>query len=495
MPFDNTGFTPLPKGTILSNLNTQLILNVQQELGDNTVFVDTSDETLFGKLNNIIADRLANIYSVADQLETSMDAVQATGSALEKLALQVGFYRFPNIPSTGIMYIFGDEDTTLPLATKFANLRGDSFETDEVVTISRESCLGLRTQVGELRNNQQYSVYINASPYNFTADADATHAEILQGLATQINTFESRVVATFFDTPDPLKPEDAYLLVDVVDKNSPLFINLSAFLVDSYIQSSVVANASVAGIVFGDAFTITTIQTGVNGLVEVYNPDDFIIGSYQETDEQLRERVLTDFNSVGSGTPSTIQALIDRRDDVNSCLVLENPTYVDAVDTGIPAKRYEVVVDHDTTDIEIATLVWDTKPLGIEPFGTVTETIFDSSNTPRDVQFTNATKLYATVRVSYSLHAEEVFPINGEILMRDALTAEMAKLGINQDVIPKRYVGTLYSTASGIDDVVITVGLAPDPVTTPTSFEAIRAPIDYREVASFASNRMEFTQV
>lgn len=488
------GLTIQDSETILAELNTNVTTNIQKLAGIEET-IDTSEQTLIGKLNQIFADRIASIWQTSKDVENSMYVESSTGVSLSKLAILVGFLRNPTTSSIGEIRVKGDDKTKVPRNTTYASLRGDEFENLSEFTISLDACLSFRVQTGLILASRTYSVTIDNNLYEITSDAilgNNTHYSILSQLQTVL---PASVTSNLVDDPDTPNGEASYL--EIIKTSQPLTMksSVSSLLTPSFVEVEQQVQAVETGVVFGDADTIVEIITPVTGLVEVRNLEDFIIGSNVETDEELRERISTDFNSVGSGTFSTIEADLSKLEDVSSVVIDENRTF-ETNSNGVPPKSYEVILHHVGDDTSgIAPAIWDTKPDGIETHGDLTVPVKDAGGVDQDVSYTLAEQQFAHVRVKYTrlLNEAEVTPPALEDAIKTAVAEEGQSYIINQDVIGKRFYSPIFENISGLENLSIQVHLnssALDPSTIAEIDWIPRETVDRTQIATFGFNRV-----
>lgn len=484
------GVTPRTSDEILGLMNERLLTNLSEALGEPTV-IDTSESSEVGRLNRIFSDRLAALWQETEDIEGSFYVSDAFGVSLSKLALLVGFVRNSSTYSVGEIRAFGDDKTVVPAETTYASIRGEEFINISDYELTLEACLSFNTTVGVNKSGREYSITIDDKKYSIISSTD-DHYQILSSLASALAA-EPTVTVTL--SPD--LDEDSFLTVTKIqqpDTTLPMKAEVSSLLLPNNVQVEQVVRAKNKGVVFGDADTVIEILNTVSGLDSVYNPRDFELGSEMETDEELRARIVTDYNSVGSGTATSIEAKLGSRDSVRSVRVDENRLFTTNAG-GVPAKAYEVVISHLETDESIAKAIWDTKPAGIATHGVTTVVIKDSNDDDQTIKFTNATELFAHVRVQYKTTTDEgeVFPVDGEQIIKYSVAAEGDTHEINQDVIGKRFYAPIFENVEGVSELIIQVCLLPAPTTNPTDPLLVwtdKAAVSKTQIATFATNRV-----
>lgn len=155
---------------------------------------------------------------------------------------------------------------------------------------------------------------------------------------------------------------------------------------------------------------------------------------------------------------------------------------------GRPPKSFESIVQGGT-DLDVATEIWLTKPAGIQPFGSTLVNVTDSSGNIQEIGFTRPTEVNLAFEVEYTKYSEEVFPVSGEVTMAQTVLDVTEALGIDEDVIPSRYFGDIYSAVSGVNSLVVKVQVIANPGDTPNpaSWQTTKLAIDLDGFANTTS--------
>lgn len=485
MALDSTGLTIKRFPTIVEEMNSE----IKSRLGNN---VDTSENSLLGHFHSNLALKLSELWELSQSMYDAGNLYNAEGEGLDNLALQVGVVRKPSTQSEGYVYFEGANGVAIPADTRVATERGDQFYNKYDSLISSKRCVRSRVYINLIVDTVEYKVNMDGIDYTFTSGVAATAQEILEGLQTQLDL--SGLVTTTFVLDDN-SPEESYLVIDKDDKDTEMTLTGISYLTFDYNVTPIQVFSVNYGAVIGDALSINTILTSITDWYSVYNPSDFTLGTSTESDNELRQRILTEFNAVGSGTVDAITTTILRLDGVDDVIVKENSG--DTIDgEGIPAKSYEVVVNGGL-DQDIADAVWETKPAGIYTHGTELATVTDINGYQQTVRFSRASIKYVTLRVQYEVYNEESFPAGAIDAAKDAILLEAANtLSMDDDVIAKRFLGAIYGSATGFGNIVIEAAYKDNPndVVVGGDYQDTLT-ISDREVASFATTRMIFQTI
>lgn len=184
-----------------------------------------------------------------------------------------------------------------------------------------------------------------------------------------------------------------------------------------------------------NAGTITTITTAIAGWNSVTNPLGAETGREQETDDAYRARQATLLSAPGSSTVDAIRADMLAISTVQQARVFENTTMnTDA--NGLPAKSFEVVIyDQMLTPANtIAQAIWDSKPAGIQVYGTSSGgNAQDSLGNSIYIPFSYATVVNLEVALTYT--PGPGFGVNTVANMQQRIRDVAANNLMGQDVV------------------------------------------------------------
>lgn len=450
--------------------------------------VDTAENSLLGHLHSNMALRFAELAESIQAVYDSGDLRVAEGAALDNLALHAGVKREGAKQTQGKEYFEGLNGVVIPAGARMSSAKGDEFITKLPFTITTERCLQARIYVGTVIDSIDYTLIVEGSGILFNSGTSSTQDIILTGLKGILDTAGYTTNTLVLDS-DMSK---SYLLMDKIDKSTALNITGISYLkFDNVVTSSDIYSKEY-GEISGDAGAIEEILTSVTNWYSVTNPASLKLGTGIETDNQLRLRTITEFNTAGSGNYDSIVSSVLRLDGVKNCIVKENTT--NATVDGIPPVSYEVVVNGGV-DADIARVVWETRPACIYTHGSQAETIVDFNGYDKTVRFSPATPRYATIRVQYTPYTEEDLP-SGAI---DAAKAAMLKfandtLTMDDDIIAKRFLGAIYNASTGFGDIAIDVAVKPNAGDTVIAgdYKDVEAITD-KQVGQFSVDRINFS--
>ena len=462
MAFDEYGLVVPRAPEILTNIQEYQIANVTDK------FKYQNNKIIY-QLNSIYALQAA---SLSELIEASFDSIKlsaAEGNALEELGLLRGVYRGAAVPSSSTsQYAWLDNGATIPSNTVFSSTTLDNTAINTVnITGDATNCNSFRFIITSVANTTEYKITINAVEYSFTSDGSATRAEIHAGLIAE---FDADADKTF-----TYSDETTYIEI-IADEDTTLAGALDTSLVQiTEVKVYFYVEAVVAGATAFPANTINKVNTAVVGLIETNNDEDYTVGTDVETDPEFRISIQEGNRNGCSGTLLSIKAALESVSGVTAVNIIENTDQYPTDAENRPEHSYECLVVGGSNE-DVATVVWTTKPIGIELYGNTIVPITDSSGTERSPKFSRPTKINFAVNIEYTLYDEEVFPTDGEDLITAAVVSYISSLPLGKDLIPTRMYGIVYNAAEGIEELTIEIqtlvssGDAPDGgswVTTP----------------------------
>lgn len=486
MALDSTGFTPKRYPEIITELNNTLKTLSAAD-------VDTSENSFIGHLHSNFALALNQLWELAQNVYSSTDIYNAEGASLDNLALLFGIVREQASRTNGTAFFVGRDGTNIPAGARVASIKGDQFEVVNQFAISSLDCVELRVKPEIVLGDTDYILIVDDVTYTVSSDSSATSEEIIDDLDLALQADGSITTTKVIDSQDDTK---SYLLISRDDKSSTMSITGSTYFSYDNVISPSEVRAIEYGRIAGEAYAVKKILSGVTGWYNVYNPNDLTSGKIVQTDAQLRNSIYTAFKTVGSGTYDSIGAKVKSVEGVDTVYIRENNT-ITTDGNSVPPLSYEVIVNGGL-DKEVASAIWQTKPIAKQTHGNESVTIKDFNGFNQTVKFTRPTEKYIFIDVRYSPYTEELLP-NGAIdNAKEAIKAYADNnLTINTDVIAKRFLGSIYNASTGFGDITVKVASSVSPQTIPSY------PADYTdvieisdaEITSFSVTRMNFTEV
>lgn len=143
---------------------------------------------------------------------------------------------------------------------------------------------------------------------------------------------------------------------------------------------------------------ITEKATGDENVSRVYNSEIISGGTFLESDEELRKRILNLSLSKGGSDINGIKSNLLRLSQVEDCDVLENSTDERNETLKLDPGHVRIIIK-GLVDEEVAYTVLNTISIGIVTDGDVEMRVITDSNQERIIKFKKATKVEYAVRV------------------------------------------------------------------------------------------------
>jgi len=349
----NDGFTIKRESDIIDDLKT----GFKAEFGE----INTDPASVFGQIIGVVSKPLAELWELMELVYLSEYPASAEGISLDGVAHLTGITRLAPTTTKVIGILIGTQGTNV-----LTGFQGSIVDTGEVfvtladVTIDAANILKTEISVNDVQNSQVYIVDIDAVTYIFISDLTATAAEIVGGLKSEINSGQSKVIAS---------TDGDILTIIVDDKKTPFSVAVSTKLDLDKIGTPVSFESLNEGAILVVEGALTQIETPVAGLNEINNLDDGVIGNGGETDVALRMRRELSLRILGAATIAAIEArLLQEVENVTMVKVFENETstynsaIIVSVDLVENLTEYRVYIngfefsytsDADATDDEI----------------------------------------------------------------------------------------------------------------------------------------------
>lgn len=472
------GVTPNGWETIsFQELVDILATRAKEEFGED---FPTSPDSVFGQFANIFAASLKDNYDLGQAITDSQNRDSAEGVYLNFLANLIGLERLDDSGSNGYLLFTGNQGAVVTSQFPCKDDLNRIVLTDSELELNRAFCYQSTFSVMSLNPTEDYTITVEGDTYTYTSDADPTELEILNGLQSALSAgsgFSTTVV-------------DTTLVITLNSFNNTLTTTNTANLTLDSIGSLVTATAADVGDLTFLANSITKLVASNINIDSVNNPQNFTLGRYEETDEELRLRMAEREQSTGTATKPSIEASLSNVVGVTAVVVNENITLSTDVN-GVPPKAYETFVVGGDEDA-IAEVIWETKPAAIETYGDIAKVVVDKNGDEQTVYFSRKTDLYAWVRVTYSINDEETFPANGETLIKEAVVTKGNSMYSGEDLEPTKFFGPIYSSVSGVYVDSIEVAITNLPSDTPT-YQSTKISVAITDNLNFDTTRVIVT--
>ena len=251
--------------------------------------------------------------------------------------------------------------------------------------------------------------------------------------------------------------------------------------------ATVFASASVPGEIEALSGTLSVIGTPVNGWDTVTNNVDATEGRLAETDSELRARRARSLSLAGTSSLASIVSAIQSIDNVSFAGAVEN--FTDLIDgNGLPPHSFECIV-LGGDDKSIAQAIWEKKPIGIEPNGSVSEIATDIFGNPHTMFFSRPTSI--TIYLNANITFLGNVPQDADTVLTEAILNFVSgalvsgvKFDVGDDVINSRMYQPINITYNNV--TINSLTLSTDGIT----FNASDIPIAFNELSAWDSSRI-----
>lgn len=460
----------------LEDFVIELTEEYEAELGN----VDTSPESVLGVQIGIQAKAFADLWEGYQALYASFYPDSASGIPLDNVLSLTGLKRLDATKSTGTIQATGVNGTAIAAARVVSVTgTGDRFETSAAGTISAAACVTSIIEITTVTDSIDYTATINGEAHTFNSGVSATAQSIVTGLIAAIVGGAQPV------TPSDNGDETITVLAD--DLTVSFAITLTAEMDFGDITSNIPVISEEFGPIAGLSGTIVTIETPVSGWDSVNNAFDMVLGRDDETDTNARLRRSESLQVSGAGTIEAIKARLLQVDNVTGALVEENITLI-TDGSGRPGKSFEAIVAGGD-DQDIADLIWEVKPAGIEPHGTESVLVTDSMGIDHTIKFSRATEIFTWIKVTVTKYTEEDYPTDGDDQISASVLAHGNTLEIGIDVLLQRFLGGIHETP-GIASALVEVATSATAGGPPGAYGTVDLAISNTEVSVFDSTRI-----
>jgi uncharacterized phage protein gp47/JayE len=437
----DTGFSILTLDDIRESMNESL----RTAFGPS---VDLSDGALLGQLVGIVAERVSEVWELAEAVNSSLDPDAATGVNLDSLAALTGTQREAASPSTVTLTLTGKELTLVPAGSRVAvEVTGAEFSTNADATLVGllQRTTSTAYAIGDRRTNAQ-KVYLCIDP------------GVSLGVGSSGPTTEA----------------------DSISDGSVLW----RYLGDGEAAVDVTATATTTGPTVGTSGSITEIVTPVGDWEGAINVLDATVGTDIETDEALRLRREPELAATGTSPLDAIRSDLLDVEGVSAVTIFDNPTDLTNAD-GVPPHAFEALIQGGDDQVIRDTLL-DAGAAGIGTHGTVTGTALDTTGVAHTVKFSRPQEIEIYISVTLTYDAKE-YPADGDAQVKAAIVAWGDAQRTGKDVVASA-IGAQPFRVPGVLDVSLTrIGIAPSPGSSVT------IPITLRQLAIYDSSRVVVT--
>ena len=431
--------TNVPSGTILQNISTQDLYNLDTAL---LLTKDACRTCTFEVLNIVDSTQYTvTIQGVDYQFTADGDATAQeiiTGLVGEITgAVGVNYTAVDNGDETATISVTDDTDLTVAVDTNLSATKVTS-----VGNITAQKTGPLPSPAG--------TVITIITPIG---GLDSTFNKVALTIGRNIETdVELRNRAINFQTLSGTATVDS-IEVAILNVTGVSSATVNERFVSQGVEDTVV---TIENILDTTVYTLTLNGVNYTYTSDASATDDEITAGLTSAVNAGKDDFLATDNMDGTLTVSLPNAY---RMSVG---VDANMSYLE----GQTAGSIQVVVAGGNDDDEIAQAIWDTKPAGVEVWAVDDATRFegtavDNNGDPQIIPFNRSTQVLMVVNVTYKVFDETQYPSDDDDAY-DAIKEAVVQFGngnyeAGEDVVPNQFLATVLCAVKGIYDVEVVI--------------------------------------
>jgi uncharacterized phage protein gp47/JayE len=448
--------------------------------------INTGDDSVAGAYIGNQAAKLAQLWEILEGLYWIGDSDSASGVYLDRLAAFVNVERVQAQPTQVHTALWGDQGTEI-LTGSLAKIKtGEEFALDSTVTINRSKLLGFTFKIVELAA-AAYSIVVDSHVFNYAATEGDTEETVQAGIFDQIEAVFPGVYTAVNSGTDGMEIH-----------SSGGVVPFAMFCDDPKIEILILGafglyKAVTPGPTFVSIGALDQIVSNVTGLGHIVNYASGITGREAESDAELRIEK-NNRQRQASGNELAIQNAIKKISGVQYYRVYSNRTMI--LENGRPPKSYEAIVVGGV-DEDIAKMIFEKGPAGVEAFGNTVVPVKDSEGYPWVVGFSRPESRYIWIKIAFSRNTEETFPINGVELIKDNIDAwGAANQDVGIDLIFQKLNRPVYDVPGiGFADIKVAVTNDPDTPPDADAYSSENIVINERQIALIDKTRVSIEEL
>lgn len=431
------GFTP--QGFVSKTLEEIVQSNNERLKSKVGQYVPVTPDSTWGILNGIISLAIKQGgWDLTQQVADQQNVDKAEGKYLDDLAALVDIERILPKGSSGNLLFYTSSGTTIPKNFSLKDNQNRIVITKTSYQTTKASCYSCKVKVETVEDNSTYILNIGGVSYDYNSGVGATETSILEGLFTSVPSTADYSVSK----------GNGFILIENKIKSNNLKLTSSINLNTNEVGSLLVGEAVVAGSTLYPENTITNIVSPQEGVISVTNPDNFEMGSEEESDEALRVRIKTRSTVAGKCTyPAVLSAMLNI-EGVTGVLVQNNRTLTEDTVNNIPPKSTKIYVD-GSDEQTIAETIFDVTQALTTYVGNISRSVSDTQGNIFTVKFSRTTEKFGWMKVNYTINNEEVFPDNGEALIKASVVSFGNSLKRGEDYDSTKFYGSIYGSCQG----------------------------------------------
>lgn len=406
------------------------------------------------------ADKIAELWEVAEQCYNSQVPSTAEGVSLDRVAQLGGSVR--SMPTSSVYTILctGDNGTVIPIGTRIASDTNPAVELVNTADglISLNDCVAAEiATVGSYGAGDKFTLSVDSHKFEITL---LDGQDPIEALAEAMDDESYVNVKTERQGTD----NEVKSIVLTFDESVPRKVLISSNLNAVSVTSLISFATAEQGDFMLPKNAVTRIISAVSGLKSITNLADYVKGRDRESDSEFRRSYLEKiFIRSRTMLESIKSAILANCNGVESVSGFENDT--NEWDRNgccrAPHSVEMVVIGGDPE--EIAKQIFATKAAGINTSHcdglTITEAnkdygieveVEDDYGKPVTVRFSRPVPLYYKVNITVDAATNEQPAANTFDLIKEIVMDSINALNPGDDLVPQQYLAELYRRVPGV---------------------------------------------
>ena len=440
--------------------------------------ITTDSSSILGRMLQISAETDYLQEETLQEIYAEINPNSATGKNLDKIVQLKDMKRKPASLGNASLVLYGDLNVTVSRSSVVASRStGDQFSLDSDVKFTNKNAAGVEIELQNVALGGKVVVSYTLNndlstntPITIIFGDGSTKEVIASYIKTNIENQATKLKATVTnDINIQIKPSQDGLTGD--------FYVTGANIVRSFMP---VNATSLYNVDVQETDSITTIQSSTFGWRGVTNLFPSLPSKTTETDDELRLRFYKATGTLATGHLSAMYTALYNVSGVSFVKITEN-SYDSIAYDGRAAHGFAVIV-YGGNDVEIATAIEKTRPVGVPMDGNVTVSVNNYYTHTSDGRFSRP--IQVPIKVMAALQIHDGFPASGMLDIKNAIIEHFNNMTFGEDVILSRLYIPLQSVLGvGVKSIQIAKGNG--------AYSTDDIIIDYNEIATVSFEDIE----
>jgi uncharacterized phage protein gp47/JayE len=447
--------------------------------------IDLSDESIEGVYIKNQSLKLSQLWELLGKLYTIGDVDDAFGIYLDRIVNFVNVQRMPAKATQVYECLWAEEGTVLQKGHLLRMSNGQTFKLTSTVPVGKDSLLGFQLVIGTVTAGHVYQFSLDTRIIAYTAQDGDEEEHINAGLAAALEMVFPGVYELDNQGKDGLYMHSKQGTIAFALASVDAMIDFP--LLGAYARYE----CTKTGAIVVSIGSLNEIVNKINGLESAINYAPGITGRDMENDTEVRMNLAARQKQATANEIAIQNAILDIN-GVKYAKVYSNRDILEF--EGRPPKSYEaVVVGGD--DQEIAEVIFDKGPAGIQAYGTTHKIVKDDEGFDWDIAFSRPVEKYLWIKIVCSRNGEESLDPNWITQLQENITSwASSNLGVAVDFMYQKLFRPIYDVRGiGLADikVAVTDNLTPPPA---SAYHAENIEIGEVEIGIIDRSRITVTE-